>query len=362
MTLSKRVLFVASIGTTLRLVVAPLARSLRGIGVETIAASGALDADLDGFDRSHRLPAFRRGGPGAVIQAYRRLRKIAILEKPSLMHLHTPPALVIGRLVARSLGIPSIAVAHGTFLEPKGLRSLVYATLETALGRASAATVTENDDDADFYRRFARPGTVFVAPVGGIGIDLARIESARRRPAIRTSSPSIVAVGRLTTDKNLDAIVQAFQKIQETHPDATLTFVGSTLPGEPSWAVPDQPGLHNPGWIDDPYPVVAAADLLVMASRREGFPMAVAEALLLGVRVVAVTNRGIRQIERHNVDGLIVVANDWRQLADALESSLALRSSSKPDPALADSWSVEHAIRFQTNVIFKVLEATPVTQ
>jgi glycosyltransferase involved in cell wall biosynthesis len=358
----KRVLFVASIGTTLRLFVAPLAQSLRDAGIETIAAAGALDADLDGFDRTHRLPAFRRGGLTVVVQAYRRLRKIAILEKPSLLHLHTPPALVLGRLVARSVGIPSIAVAHGTFLEPKGARSLVYAILETALGRASAATVTENDEDADFYRRFARPGTVFVAPVGGIGIDLARIESARRSPAIRASSPSIVVVGRLTPEKNLDVIVQAFQKVRESRPGATLTFVGSALPGEAPWEVPDRAGLHKAGWTDDPYPIVAAADLLVQASRREGFSMAAAEALLLGVRVVAVTNRGVRQIERHNVDGLAVVANDWRQLADAMERSLALGGSTMPDPALAESWSVEQAVRFQTAVILKVLEATPVTR
>jgi glycosyltransferase involved in cell wall biosynthesis len=220
-----------------------------------------------------------------------------------------------------------------------------------------------NDEDADFYRRFARPGTVFVAPVRGIGIDLARIESARRCPAIRASlSASIVVVGRLTPEKNLDVIVQAFQKVQESRPDATLTFVGATLPGEAPWVVPDRAGLHNAGWIDDPYPIVAAADLLVMASRREGFPMAVAEALLLGVPVVAVSNRGIRQIERHNVDGLAVVANDWRQLAEAMESSLTLRSSIVPDQTLAESWSVEHAVRFQTDVILKVLERNPVTR
>ncbi len=358
----KRILFVASIGTTLRLFVAPLARSLRDAGFETIAAAGASDADLDGFDRSHPLPAFRRGGPTAVVQAYRRLRKIAILEKPSLLHLHTPPALILGRLVARSLGIPSIAVAHGTFLEPKGPRSLVYAMLETALGRASAATVTENDEDADFYRRFARTDTVVVAPVGGIGIDLARIESARRSPAARTSSPSIVVVGRLTPEKNLDVIVQAFEKVQESLPDATLTFVGSTLPGDATWVVPSRTGLHNAGWTNDPYPIVAAADLLVAASRREGFSMAVAEALLLGVRVVAVTNRGVRQIERHNVDGLVVVGNDWRQLAKAMKFSLALRGSIKPDPVLAALWSVEHAVRFQTDVVLRVFEATAVTR
>jgi glycosyltransferase involved in cell wall biosynthesis len=235
---------------------------------------------------------------------------------------------------------------------------LVYSLLETAVGRASAATVTENDEDAEFYRRFARPGTVFVAPVGGIGIDLTRIESARRRPAKRVSSPSIVVVGRLTPEKNLDVIVEAFRKVQESFPEATLTFVGSTLAGEAPWVVPERPGLHTTGWIDDPYPVVAAADLLVLASRREGFSMAAAEALLLGVPVVAVSNRGVRQLQRQDVHGLAVVANDWQQLASAMDFSLKLGGHIEPDPTLAECWSIGNALRFQTDVILKVLESS----
>jgi glycosyltransferase involved in cell wall biosynthesis len=352
-----RVLFIASIGATLRAFVAPLAQGLRSLGVETIAAAGDIDADLDGFDRTYKLPTFRRGGPAAVVRAFRCLFDITRAEKPSLLHLHTPPALVLGRVVAWSLGIPSIAVAHGSFLEPKGLRSFVYATLEMSLCKASVATVTENEEDADFYRRFARSGSVFVAPVGGIGIDLAKIESARSS-TVTSTSPSIVVVGRLTPEKNLDIIVQAFEKVQASHPDATLTFVGSALPGEPAWVVPNRAGLHRVEWTNDPYPIVAASNLLVHASRREGFSLAVAEALLLGVRVVAVTNRGVRQIERQNVDGLVVVPNDQLQLAEAMESSLTRQGRVEPGSALAESWSIESAVRFQREIVTSVLGAT----
>ena len=157
-------------------------------------------------------------------------------------------------------------------------------------------------------------------------------------------------------------IVRAFKKVQERRPDATLTFVGSALPGEAPWVVPDIPGLRKVGWTDDPYPIVASADLLVQASRREGFSMAVAEAILLGVRVIAVPNRGVRQIERRKIDGLLVVANDWRHLADAMESCLARSGPIDASSGLAESWSVEHAVGFHTDVILKTLEANPGTR
>ena len=350
-----RVLFVASIGTTLRLFVAPLARSLRAAGIESIAAAGGLDDDLADFDRSYRLPPFRRGSAKAVVAAYRDLRAVVDREKPSLLHLHSPPALILGRLMARSRRIPSIAVAHGSFLEPKGPRSLIYAAFESALARLSAATVTENEEDAEFYRRHCRAGTVSVAPVGGIGIDLTRIEAARHAPKVVGPSPSIVVLGRLTPEKNLDVIVRAFAKLRTVHASAGLTFVGSALPGDRVWTVPSGPGVAHLKWLDDPYPIIAGADLMVLASRREGFSMSAAEALLLGVPVVAVTNRGVREIQRHDAKGLVVVSNSWEQLGQAMEACLNQTSTFEQDPQLAQRWSQTSAIAFHRDVVMREL-------
>ncbi len=345
----------ASIGTTLRLFVAPLARSLRAEGIESIAAAGGIDGDLADFDRTYRLPPFRRGSAHAVAAAYRGLRAVVDREKPSLLHLHTPPALILGRLMTRSRGIPSVAVAHGSFLEPKGPRSLVYAAFESTLARLSAATVTENEEDARFYRRHCRAGTVSVAPVGGIGIDLSRIEAAQRAPKVLGPSPSIVVLGRLTPEKNLDVIVRAFARLRTFHPGASLTFVGSALPGDRVWTVPSQPGVAQVNWLDDPYPIIAGADLMVLASRREGFSMSAAEALLLGVPVVAVTNRGVREIERHNAKGLIVVSNSWQELERAMDSVLSRTSAFEQDRHLAQRWSQASAIAFHKDVVAKTL-------
>ncbi len=356
--MARRVLFVASIGATLRLFVAPIARSLRAEGIESIAAAGNLEGELAGFDRTYELPSFRRGSAVAVLRAYRCLRAIAVSETPDLLHLHTPPALVLGRLAARSLGIPSVAVAHGSFLEPWGARSVLYATLESTLCRLSAATITENDEDARFYKRFARAGTVAVAPVGGIGIDLKRVEAAKIQPLSQGSSPSIVVVGRLTKEKNLDLIVRAFQEVRANRPNAGLTFVGSPLPGDAAWRVPNEAGISHTPWAEDPYPIIAGADLLVLASRREGFSMAAAEALLLGVPVVAVNNRGVRQLIRHHVRGLSVVGNNSSEMATAIEHALRLASKVEQDERLGASWSTEAAVGFHRSVVLRTISTS----
>jgi glycosyltransferase involved in cell wall biosynthesis len=188
-----------------------------------------------------------------------------------------------------------------------------------------------------------------------MGIDLARIRAALGRPSTVGSAPSIVVLGRLTAEKNLDMVVSAFREVRRRRPTASLTFVGSALPGDTVWKVPTGEGISHIDWLADPYPIIAGADLLVSGSRREGFSMAVAEALLLGIPVVAVTNRGARQIHRRENQRLTLVPNDITALTEAIMSSLALTKLGAVDESLASNWSTESAVRSHTDLIRKAL-------
>src|SRR6185503_925267 len=75
---------------------------------------------------------------------------------------------------------------------------------------------------------------------------------------------------------------------------------------------------------------VAGARAMCLPSRRETFGLVVAEAMLLGVPVVATTVGGIPEIVRAEIDGVLVPPDDPRSLAEALERILsdgALRAS-----------------------------------
>ena len=278
------------------------------------------------------------------------------LEQPDLLHLHTPPALMLGRLAAKRHGVRSVAVIHGTFLEPRGWRSVVYASMEGLLGHSSISTVTVNEEDAKFYRRLAGKRPVSVAPVGGLGLDLDRLSAAFRSPDRIAAAPSVVVVGRLTTDKNLDLVVSAFGKFRVRYPHATLTFVGAAMPGEPPWNVPQMPGIASRPWMPDPYPIIAGADLVVSASRREGFALGVAEALALGVPAAAVSNRGVRQLLRSGVTALTTCPPTARALAHAMDRAIGRGAPEGERARLTSMWSRENAVNFHREVVHRALD------
>jgi glycosyltransferase involved in cell wall biosynthesis len=77
------------------------------------------------------------------------------------------------------------------------------------------------------------------------------------------------------------------------------------------------------GRVEDASSVIVKLDVLVSASRSEAFGMAMAEALVCGVPVVATATEGAQSLIEDGVNGLLVSVGDARALAAAVSSLLA---------------------------------------
>ncbi|MGE0878450.1 MAG: glycosyltransferase [Acidimicrobiia bacterium] len=346
------VLFVAAIWDTLRAFMAPVAEEFGRFGVRTIAASAGSPATHEGFDDYVALHEYRRRGAQHVAIAARDLARYVRAENVSLLHLHTPAAVAIGRVVSRMTGVPAVAVVHGSFLGAGGTSEYLFRSVERSTAWMAKATVTVNDSDAEYYRQFLRFGSVSVAPAGGGGIDDDRIRHAVTHHSTSTVGDGLVGyVGRLTPDKGLDFLVEAVRRARRGGRDVRLRLIGSTASGEKGWQVPRESWIEATGWLADPYEAVAGCDVMASASRREGFGMGVAEALVMGKPVVALSNAGARQQKRLAGERLTITEANVSTFADALclalDHGAAQPSSVQAD--LAEAWSQHAVVAFYAN-------------
>lgn len=165
--------------------------------------------------------------------------------------------------------------------------------------------------------------------------DLAAMRRAAEAPlpVPLPDTPYVVCVARLDIKtKGLDLLLQAWQRLQQMHPEVgghTLVIVGDGPSRDRLRGMAQQLGLQDrvqfAGLQTNPYPWIRYARLLVLASRHEGLPNVLIEAMALGCMVVSTDCPvGPREILDDGRAGLLVPVEDvdalaagvWRALHD----------------------------------------------
>jgi glycosyltransferase involved in cell wall biosynthesis len=154
--------------------------------------------------------------------------------------------------------------------------------------------------------------------------------AAARRPLLGRSGRRLVTIGALNSAKGHSYALEALATMPM---DYHLDVVGDgPLRGKLEQQAFDL-GLAGRvrfhGFLGDPYPLLATADVLVHPSVREAFGLAVVEAGVLGVPVVATAVGGLQELVPEPVPGVLVRPADAAELAAGIESML--RRPAGPD-------------------------------
>ncbi|HWZ89082.1 MAG TPA: glycosyltransferase [Polyangiaceae bacterium] len=276
----------------------PMASAFREAGVrtETVAKGRGFDATL-----SLRL-AIRLS-----------------MEGVSVVHSHNPHALIYGAPAARLLRVASVHTKHGR--NPDGVRRMWLRRAVSRLVDAYVA-VTPMLAQIALEERECAPARLHVI---ANGIDASRFApqpEARRRTRAELGIPEsawvVGTVGRLSPEKDQALLVDAMAPLLDAQ--RQLVIVGDGPEREPlslrvaaTWRAQY---VHMTGARADAENLLAAFDAFALTSRSEGLPLALLEAMAMGLPVVSTAVGGVPDLVQHGVTGFLVEARDRAALSE----------------------------------------------
>jgi len=154
----------------------------------------------------------------------------------------------------------------------------------------------------------------------------------------RTGAPVVLAVGRLTYQKNFPALLRAFANLRQSL-DARLIILGEGEDRASIEKLIDELDLRQvvdmPGFVSNPYSFMRRASVFVLSSRWEGFGMVIVEAIASGAPVVSTDcPSGPREIIEQAGVGRLVPQENEVALAQATLDELRERPGTRREPNL----------------------------
>jgi glycosyltransferase involved in cell wall biosynthesis/predicted metal-dependent phosphoesterase TrpH len=241
-----------------------------------------------------------------------------------LVHVCSPgPAGIAAWGIAKLLELPLLGSYHTELAAYAGLRSgfgHVEMIANFALGKFYGACDVVLSPSSASDERLEKIG-VEPAIIGrwDRGVDLKRFDPELRDPSLLPGEIKVLYAGRLTKEKGVDLLADAFTQAKARDPRLHLVLAGGG-PEEEALSARLGDDATFLGWQygADLARVYASADIFMFASRTDTFGQVVLEAQASGLPVVAVGEGGPASLIESGETGLLTTA-DPVALADAIQ-------------------------------------------
>ena len=273
--------------------------------------------------------------PALDLTALIKLVRLFRALRPDIVHTHTAKAGTLGRLAARFAQVPvKIHTFHGHVLEGYFPRPVTRAFLEIErrLARTTdrLVTVSPRLKAQLLAMGIGRPEQVEVVP---LGLDLERFRRAQpASPTLRPSlglaegAPLLGIVGRLVPIKDHVTLFRALARLHAEGRIAHLAVVGDGEERVRLEGLARSLGLglqiHFLGWRVDLETILGELDVVICASRNEGTPVALIEAMATGTPVLSTEVGGVADLVTHGLTGWLVSPGDPNAMARGIRHLL----------------------------------------
>jgi glycosyltransferase involved in cell wall biosynthesis len=296
--------------------------ALRERGVDARFLSLDAGDDAERFHRAlddrrvpwRRVPCGADFSPTLAVRVARAVRA----EQTDLLHTHMVHADIYGSAAAHLLRVPFLSTRHNDdryLLGP-------FRHVDRAFMHGARAIVAISEAVREFHIRAGLPADKIVTI--HYGLDESPSAPSEVTPVevgIAEDAPLVLAIGRLIEQKDHATLLRAFARVHEQRPAARLAILGwGPLEGA-TRALAARLGLADTVLVAgrvEPRDWLTRADVFAHTSRWEGFGIALLEAMLSGLPVVATRVSAIPEIVVDGETGLLAEPGDDQRLAEAL--------------------------------------------
>jgi glycosyltransferase involved in cell wall biosynthesis len=340
------------------------AQGMRNVQTEAISS---LVREIDPVKDGRALFDLRR----ALKRLYQEHRSSGGQSKAFIVHTHSSKAGVLGRAAARAARAPVVIHTIHGFGFHDGQAPLQFASFlgaERAMSKLTDAFIAVSR--ANLAEASARG---IVSPRHEVAVIRSGFElepfleindetrtRAREHLGLTDRDEVVLCIGNLKAQKDPLTLVRAAAELRGRRPDVQFLYAGD---GELRARVEREIatlglGTHFRllGWRTDVPALMAAADVISLASLFEGLPRSAVQALAAQRPFVGTRVDGTSEIIRNGQNGFLVEPRAPRALADALDRALRERPTTPEDRERVRMWDAATMVREEEVFYRKLVE------
>lgn len=287
--------------------------------------------------RTVELPMERRISLFKDIRSLWAMIKLIRKEKPWMVYSLTPKAGLVTMIAGKLCGVPvRVHMFTGlVFPTATGLKRQILMFTDRLTCFCATVVNPEGEGvkrDLERYHISSKPLTI----IGNGNINGLDMDFYDRTPEVlekakayqKEGTTTYCFVGRIVGDKGINELVSAFKRLHAEHPATRLLLVGpfednlDPVSEETRATIEALSAIEAVGWQTDVRPFLAASDVFVFPSYREGFPNVVMQAGALGLPSIVTDINGSNEIIRNGENGVIIPSKDEEALYQTLKDTL----------------------------------------
>lgn len=335
----------------------PEAKALANAGWDSVIITNLNSKNIVGETyqnlRCYNVPMQRNYDIKTALKCILKLYKIFRKERFYIVQYGTTHACLFGSIAAFLARVPNrIFLQWGPtgYSDFIGIKRIFTKSIEVLIGKLSTtirATSQKNLENSVSDNLYPRKKASVVGAGGTIGVDLSDYP-IDKRPEFRTNVRKSLGlteadtvfgfVGRISKAKGTNELLEAFKKLKDKH-NCKLLLIG---PNETHHDIPllewakDDPDVIFTGSVSHSLisQYIAAFDVMVHPTYREGFGMVLQEALAIGTPIITTNIPGPSEVIEEGESGWLVAAKDSESLFQKMEEAIL-------HPEICESFSKE---------------------